>query len=265
MSVRHDHDGLFLPVGVPAYLFGYEVIAGQFLLQPPCLEVVAVGGILYLLATLRLAHDLQRVVDIALDRVYQAGVLLQLTVPVLRHPHALLRQTCGKSHLKHLDARGDLDDQPFLSDGIRIRGDTVLHHHSLAGQTLLVSRGGDDLPQGLLRVVNVMREILLTGDVYRVLAGVIVRHPAAVRAHGNHVPGYGLHEGVEPRPQFPQLLLAEALPDAVAVLFHGGFILLSVHEGQEGLVDVEQRAYLAVMHALVSAAVFGGQLPVFVP
>lgn len=73
-----------------------------------------------------------------------------------------------------------------------------------------------------------------------------------------------LHKGIEAGAQFTQLLFAESLLHAVAVLLHKGLIYILVNKGQQGLVYGEQCANLPVVYALVPVPLFRRQLLVVV-
>ena len=235
-------------------LVGHEVVLGHLLLHLRGLPPVAQGGVFYLFTLFRLADHFEGVVHVAFQRVHQVGVLLQLAAPVVRQPEALVGEPCGQPHFQHLDPGGHLHDQPCLFDGILRGGHAVFHHHALAGEPLLVSRGAHYLPQGFLHVVVVMFEIPLARHVDRIPVRLVVGHSAAVRTHGHEVVPHLRQEVVEAAAQPPLVGFRVAPLHDAAVLSDRLLVALFVHVGQRRLVDVEQRADLAVMHALILLA-----------
>ena len=238
-------------------LVGHEVVLGHLLLHLRGLTPVAQGGVLYLFALFRLADHFEGVVHVAFEGGHQVGVLLQLPAPVVHQIEVLVGEPCGQPQFQHLDSRGHLHDQPFLFDGIFRGGHAVFHYHALAGEPLLVSRGAHYLPQGFLHVVVVMFEIPLARHVDRIPVRLVVGHSAAVRTHGHEVVPHLRQEVVEAAAQPPLVGFRVAPLHDAAVLSDRLFVALFVHVGQRRLVDVEQRADLAVMHALILLAFLG--------
>ena len=224
---------------------------GQLLLHVRCLPPVAQRGVLDFLAFLRLADYFEGVVHVAFQRVDQAGVLLEFPVPVFHQFQALVGQAGRQSKLQHLDSRGDFHNQTLLLEGVFRRGHAVLHHHALAGEALLVSRGAHDLPQSLLNVVVVMLEITLTRHIDRILVRLVVGHSAAVRAHGHEVVPHLQQETVETAMQPSFIGFRVTSLHGAPVFQQYRVVSLLVHVGKCRLVDVEERSYLPVVYALV--------------
>ena len=96
-----------------------------------------------------------------------------------------------------------------------------------------------------------MLELPLSRHIDRILVRFIVGHAATVRTHGHEVVPHLLQEIVEPDVQPAVISLRVSPFCGTAVPLYRRLVPLLIHVGQRRLVDVKQRADLAVVHTLV--------------
>ena len=101
-----------------------------------------------------------------------------------------------------------------------------------------------------------MLEILLARHIDGIPRAVVMGHAAAVHADRYEILAHFQQEVVDANVQIAVVGFVEPALCGATVLFQQPSVGLRVRHGQEGLVDVEHGAYLAVMDALVTLLAF---------
>lgn len=117
--------------------------------------------------------------------------------------------------------------------------------------------GTHKLAQRLLHIVVVVLKLLLTRHIDGILVRLVVCHAAAVAAHLHQVVVHLLHELVETAAELALLGLAVTAFLGASILPDRLPVGILVRVGHRRLVDVEERADLAVVNALVLLLLFG--------
>ena len=86
-----------------------------------------------------LAYYIEGIVDIRFQGVDHAGILLKLPCPAIYQGDILRADLCRESEFVHLYGGSHFHNKSLVAVGIVARGMASLHHHSLTGETLLMT------------------------------------------------------------------------------------------------------------------------------
>jgi len=178
--VSHKHRHTVFLVGVLFDFVSHKVMLRHLLLHLCGLLFIAHRGVFDLLPNFCSSDYLQRIVDIALQRINQAGILFQLTVPEVHQGQTLFGKFTGQSEFHHLDSRSNFHYQAFLFGGILRRSYAILHHHALTCQSLLMTGGAYHLSEHFLHIVVVVGIVVLRRHIDGILLRFVMRHATTI-------------------------------------------------------------------------------------